>query len=46
MSFLEFVSFTMVLVLEFSEILCAQIVDFNCVCSICYTFYSSNIPLP
>ena len=32
-------------VLEFSEILCAKIVDFDYVCSICYNFDSSNIPL-
>ena len=25
--------------------LCAKIVDFNYVCSICYTFYPNNIPL-
>ena len=44
--FLGFVSFTMVIVLGFSEILCAKIIDFNYVCSICYTFYPNNILLP
>ena len=32
-------------VLEFSEMLCVKIVDFDYVCSICYNFDSNNIPL-
>ena len=32
-------------VLEFSEMLCVKIVDFDYVCSIYYNFDSNNIPL-